>query len=217
MEVIAVLNQKGGSGKTTLATTLARALQLDGFDVLLVDSDPQGSARDWAAVREDNPTTVVGIDRPTLERDLKNIAAKDFVVIDGAPQAAALAVSALKAANVVLIPVQPSPYDIWATSDLVDLVQQRIEITEGRLKAAFVVSRAIKGTRIGAEVQAALEGYGLPVMESRITQRVSYPGTAANGFTVLDVDPDGDAAKEIRLLLQEIKGTLLKKRKGKRK
>ena len=215
MEVIAVLNQKGGSGKTTLATTLARALQLGGSEVLLVDSDPQGSARDWAAVREDNPTTVVGIDRPTIDRDLKNIAEKDYVVIDGAPQAADLAVSALKAANVILIPVQPSPYDIWATSDLVDLVKQRIEITEGRLKAAFVVSRAIKGTRIGSEVRAALEGYGLPVMEARITQRVSYPVTAADGRTVLDADPEGDAAKEIRTLVEELKATLLRGRKGK--
>jgi chromosome partitioning protein len=81
MYVIAVLNQKGGSGKTTIATHLARALQLGGADVLLVDSDPQGSTRDWAAVREDQPLAVVGIDRPTIERDIKHIALKDFVVI----------------------------------------------------------------------------------------------------------------------------------------
>lgn len=209
MQVIAVLNQKGGSGKTTIATHLARALQLDGADVLLVDSDPQGSARDWAAVREDQPLTVVGIDRPTIDRDLKNVARKDFVVIDGAPQAADLAVSAIKAANFVLIPVQPSPYDIWATADLVELVKQRIEVTDGKLQAAFVVSRAIKGTRIGAEVTEALNGYGLPVLESRITQRVSYPGTAAAGSTVMDAEPDSDAATEVRALANEIKQKLI--------
>jgi chromosome partitioning protein len=209
MRVIAVLNQKGGSGKTTIATHLARALQLDGADVLLVDSDPQGSARDWAAVREDQPVTVVGIDRPTIDRDLKQIAKKDFVVIDGAPQAADLAVSALKAADFVLIPVQPSPYDIWAASDLVDLVKQRIELTDGKLQAAFVVSRAIKGTKIGGEVAEALAGYELPVLTSRITQRVSYPGTAASGTTVLDTEPDGDAAAEIRALAAEIKQKLI--------
>jgi len=209
MHVIAVLNQKGGSGKTTIATHLARALQLDGQDVLLVDSDPQGSARDWAAVREDQPLTVVGIDRPTIDRDLKNVAHKDYVVIDGAPQAADLAVSAIKAASFILIPVQPSPYDIWATSDLVDLVKQRIELTDGKLKAAFVVSRAIKGTRIGAEVTEALIGYGLPVLDARITQRVSYPGTAAAGTTVLDSEPDGDGAAEVRALLAEIKQKLI--------
>jgi chromosome partitioning protein len=209
MQVIAVLNQKGGSGKTTIATHLARALQLDGADVLLVDSDPQGSARDWAAVREDQPLTVVGIDRPTIDRDLKNVARKDFVVIDGAPQAADLAVSAIKAAHFVLIPVQPSPYDIWATADLVELVKQRIEVTDGKLQAAFVVSRAIKGTRIGAEVTEALNGYGLPVLESRITQRVSYPGTAAAGSTVIDAEPDSDAAAEVRALANEIKQKLI--------
>ena len=209
MKVIAVLNQKGGSGKTTIATHLARALQLAGAEVLLVDSDPQGSARDWAAVREDQPLTVVGIDRPTIDRDVKAIGRRDFVVIDGAPQAADLAVSAIKAADFVLIPVQPSPYDIWATADLVELVKQRIEVTDGRLQAAFVVSRAIKGTRIGGEVAEALAGYELPILESRITQRVSYPGTAAAGTTVLESEPEGDAAREVQALAAEIKSKLI--------
>ena len=209
MLVIAVLNQKGGSGKTTIATHLARALQIDGADVLLVDSDPQGSARDWAAVREDQPLTVVGIDRPTIDRDIKNLVRKDFVIIDGAPQAADLAVSAIKAASFVLIPVQPSPYDIWATADLVELVKQRIEVTDGKLQAAFVVSRAIKGTRIGLEVAEALAGYGLPILESRITQRVSYPSTAAAGTTVMDTEPAGDAATEVRALATELKQKLI--------
>lgn len=205
MHVIAVLNQKGGAGKTTIATHLARALQIGGADVLLINSDPQGSARDWAAVREEQPLSVVGIDRPTIERDLKNIARKDFVVIDGAPQAADLAVSAIKAANFILIPVQPSPYDIWATADLVDLVKQRIEVTDGKLRAAFVVSRAIKGTKIGSEITEALNGYGLPVLATRITQRVGYPGSAAAGSTVLDLEPDSEAAREIIALADEVK------------
>ena len=205
MKVIAVLNQKGGSGKTTIATHVARALQQEGAQVLLIDSDPQGSARDWAAVREDQPLIVVGIDRPTIDRDLKRIAESvDWVVIDGAPQAADLAVSAIKAADFFLIPVQPSPYDIWATSDLVDLIKQRIEVTDGRLRAAFVVSRAIKGTKISEEVISALGGYGLPVLKSRITQRVSYPTTASVGSTVLDFEQDKDAVVEIKALTAEI-------------
>jgi chromosome partitioning protein len=69
----------------------------------LVDLDPQGSARDLAAVRDDQPVPVVGIDRPTIDRDLKNVTKKEFVVIDGAPQAADLAVSAIKAADFILI------------------------------------------------------------------------------------------------------------------
>lgn len=204
MKVIAVLNQKGGSGKTTIATHLARALQKLDYSVLLVDSDPQGSARDWSAVDEENPVTVIGIDRPTIDRDLKSVAKKDFIVIDGAPQASDLALSAIKAADFVLIPVQPSPYDIWATSDLVDLVKQRIEVTDGKLQAAFVVSRAIKGTKIGTEISEALLGYELPVFETRITQRVIYPTSATTGTTVLDIDPSSDASKEVNSLALEL-------------
>ena len=204
MKVISVLNQKGGSGKTTIATHLARAIQLKGFSVLLVDSDPQGSSRDWAAVNEENPVPVVGIDRPTIERDLKRIAEKDYVIIDGAPQAADLAISAIKASDIIIIPVQPSPYDIWATSDLVDLVKQRIEMTDGKLKAAFVVSRTIKGTKIGKEISVALSDYGLPVLKTSITQRVIYPTSASIGSSVLDEEPAGEASKEINNLTNEI-------------
>lgn len=204
MKIIAVLNQKGGSGKTTIATHLARALQLSGKSVVLIDSDPQGSSRDWAAVREDHPVPVIGIDRPTIERDLKSVAKTDFVIIDGAPQTADLAISAIKAAHVVLIPVQPSPYDIWATADLVDLIHQRIELTEGKLKAAFLINRAIKGTKIGADIRQALEDYQLPVLATPIIQRVIYPTSAISGSTVLDDEPHGEAAKEINLLLQDV-------------
>ena len=205
MKVIAVLNQKGGSGKTTIATHLARALQLQGSSVLLVDSDKQGSARDWSAVNESNPVTVIGLDRPTLDRDLKNISDKDFVVIDGSPQATDLAVSAIKAADFVLIPVQPSPYDIWATSDLVDLVKQRIEMTDNRLKSAFVVSRAIKNTKIGSEVSEVLIEYGLPVLNARIVQRIAYPNSAAIGKTVFETESkSSDAVAEMNALATEV-------------
>jgi chromosome partitioning protein len=206
MKVIAVLNQKGGSGKTTIATQLARGLQLQGHSVLLVDSDQQGSARDWRAVDENNPVPVIGLDRPTLDKDLKSVCDKEYVVIDGSPQATSLALSAIKAADFVLIPVQPSPYDVWATSDLVDLVQQRIEMTDGTLKAAFVVSRAIQNTNIGKEVATVLLDYGLPVLDTKIMQRVSYPNSAALGKTVFETEPaKSNAVQEMTALVNEVK------------
>ena len=156
-KIIAILNQKGGAGKTTLSTNLARALQLDGDKVLLVDSDPQGSARDWNAAANGELLPVVGLDRPTLAKDIQAIQDnQDFLIIDGAPQIAELAVAAIKCADVILIPVQPSPYDVWACEDLVEIIKTRQEVTNGKPKAAFIISRVIKNTQLSKEIGEAL-------------------------------------------------------------
>src|SRR5579863_6210452 len=114
--IIAVVNQKGGAGKTTIALNLAAALAAEGKRVLLVDADPQQTAQDWAAVRSSPPPfQVVGLAKPVLHRDLPQMAADyDHVVIDGAPRNYEVARSAIAAADVVLIPVQPSGADFWA-------------------------------------------------------------------------------------------------------
>jgi chromosome partitioning protein len=83
-----------------------------------------------------------------------------------------------------------------------------MELTEGQLRAAFVISRAIRNTKLGQEVTEALTEYALPILSVRVMQRVLYPTTAATGTTVLDVEPQGEAAKEIRALMHELKGML---------
>lgn len=202
--VIAVLNQKGGSGKTTIATNLAHALKRDSYTVLLVDSDPQGSARDWNEASGGNIIPVVGLDRETLAKDLQAISqGYDWIIIDGAPQIAKLSAAAVKAADLVLIPVQPSPYDIWACADLVDIIAARREVTNGKPQAAFIISRAIKNTLLSGEINQALKDYGLPVLKAGTTQRVVYPTTAAEGLTVFS-DKYSDAAREIDALKKEV-------------
>jgi chromosome partitioning protein len=206
MTVVAILNQKGGAGKTTISVNLARALQLAGDKVLLIDSDPQGSARDWHAAGEGDLLSVVGLDRPTLDKDIKAISqGYDWILIDGAPQLAQMAVAAIKCADIILIPVQPSPYDIWAAEELVEVIKARQQITNGKPKAAFIISRRISKTKLGQEVREALEGYGLPIFQSGTSQRVIYAETAATGSTVLDADTNGDAALEVKKIVEELK------------
>ena len=208
MLTIAVLNQKGGSGKTTIAINLAHAFQLEGHRVLLVDSDPQGSARDWNEENAGGVIPVIGLDRETMPKDLAAISAGyDYVVIDGAPQMARLAAAAVKAADMVIIPCQPSPYDVWAAADLVDVIKARQDVTDGKPKAAFVVSRAIKNTKLGKEILEALGNYELPVFKSMTTQRVAYPTTAAEGKTVF-VEPNSEAAREMIAIREELKECL---------
>ena len=202
--VISILNQKGGSGKTTISSNLAHALALDGHQVLLVDSDPQGSLRDWNEANEGELLPVIGLDRETLPKDLKAVAnGYEFIIIDGAPQIAKMSAAAVKAANLVLIPVQPSPYDIWACADLVDIITARQEVTDGQPLAYFIISRAIKNTKLGAEIKQALADYELPVMKTSTTQKVAYPTTAAEGQTVFN-EPTSSAAKEIAAIKTEV-------------
>lgn len=205
--IIAILNSKGGTGKTTLATNLAGSLHRRGARVLIVDADPQGSARDWHHAQPEGTDLppVIGMDRPTIHRDIASVAKPyDYVVIDGAAKLEQVAASALKAADLVLIPVQPSGFDLWAVADLVDAIQARREVTEGKPLAAFVVSRQVAGTHLAGEIAAALDRHGLPLLSGRTSQRIAYAEAAQSGVTVLDYEPDGKAAEEVNAITNEV-------------
>lgn len=209
--VISILNSKGGSGKSTLATNIARALQSSGASVLIVDSDSQGTLRDWENSGEDEtmPAVVSLMNHRTLEREIRQIGeGYTFVVIDGSAKIEKLLGASIRVSDLVLIPVQPTPPDIWGCSDLVDLVLVRREMTGGEPKSAFVISRKITGTRLASDVRGVLEEYGLPVLENGTSQRVVYAEAFAYGTTVLDVEPKGKASLEIMGMTNEIRGLL---------
>lgn len=203
--IISIQNQKGGVGKTTLSVHISHALVLKGASVLLVDADPQGSARDWAAARSSKPPfTVVGLDRPTLHRDLPEMAKHyQHVVIDGPPRISDVARSAIIAADLVVVPIQPSPYDVWAADAVIKLIAEASVFKE-KLKSVFVINRKIVNTAIGRDVVEALAGYDLPVLKASICQRIAFAESAATGSTVLETEPNGAAAKEVMALVDEL-------------
>lgn len=203
--IFSVLNQKGGVGKTTLSVNIAAMLAASGSKVLLVDADPQGSSLDWQAARQkESLFSVVGVARPTIHKDIHDLAAGyDHVVIDGPPRVNEQARSAVMACDKVLVPVLPSPYDVWAVDEIIRLIQE-VAIYKPDLKAMLVINRKVGNTAIGRSVVDALAGYPYPVATAAIGQRVIFAESAAQGRAVNEVDPRGAAAREIQGLVQEL-------------
>ena len=203
--IIGVLNRRGGVGKTTLAINLAVVFAQAGSRLLLVDADPRGSALAWSAVRERDPLfPVVGMAKPSLHKDIPELARDyDTVVIDGAPRVNELGRAAIMASDLIVIPVQPSPYDVWAAANTAMLVNEARQFKDG-LRAVFVVNRKIVNTAIARDVSGALAGFGFPVSDVVLCQRAIYAESAARGLAVTEVEPNSEAAREITRLAESL-------------
>lgn len=206
--IVALLNQKGGVGKTTLALNLAGEWARRGARVTLVDADLQASALDWSQQRaqEGLPRAfgVVGLPRDTLHREAPELArSADYVVIDGPPRVAGLMRSALLAADLVLIPVQPSPLDGWASAEMLALVSEA-RIYRPDLIARFVLNRCDARTVLARETAETLAAHDPPLLASTVGQRIAFAVAAQSGRLVSELDDAAPAAREIAALAAEI-------------
>jgi chromosome partitioning protein len=207
--IIAVVNQKGGAGKTTISLNLAAALADTGARVLLIDADPQHTASDWSAVREKAPPFVlIGLPQPVLHRDVPKLAADyDYVVIDGPPRNYEVTRSAIAAADLVLIPVQPSGADFWASRETVKLAQEAHAFKETQ-KSVLMVSRRKGQTALGRDIREALASFEIPILEADVPDRIAYAEVMTAGTTMIESQPKGPGAQDFRTLLAEIQGLL---------
>src|ERR1700686_1209670 len=208
--IVALLNQKGGVGKTTLALHLAGEWARERKRVPLVDADPQGSALDWSEQRlkESWPRLfgVGGLARDTLHREAPELARDaDHVVIDGPPRIAGLMRSALLAADLVLIPAQPSPFDGWASGEILRLIDEA-RIFRRQTVIRFVLNRCGARTVIARETAEALADHKPPALAARIGQRVAFADAAQSGRLVWELADDSPASREIAAFALEIGG-----------
>lgn len=205
--IIAFSNQKGGTGKTLLSLHVAHAHARRNRKILLIDADPQGSARDWLAARDEGvppPFVLLGLDRPTLHRDIASLRADyNDVIIDCPPRVTDIARSAILAADLVVIPVQPSPFDLWASAETVRLIKESSVYKENS-KSVYAINREIVNTAIGRDISQTLTQSEYPVLHSHVCQRVAFAECLAQGKTVYETNSDIKAVAEIDALADEI-------------
>lgn len=197
MPIIAIVAQKGGAGKTTLALHLAAEAERDGQVALVVDTDPQASASQWGQWRESAPPEVIDSPPPLLARKVEQAQSMgaSFVVIDTPPHADSAASVAAQLADLVLIPCRPSALDLHAirlTASLIASVR----------KPAFVVfvGGSPNAPRLHEDAAEIVKGYGLDVCPHPVSERAAFRNAIGQGKVAYEIEPNSKAAQEIAAL-----------------
>lgn len=217
-KIITICNQKGGSGKTTLSMQLAGTLARRRKKVLVVDADPQGTATRWAASADDErpfPASVIGLSvaNEKVHREVKKFVENyDYILIDCPPAAdSPVPQSALLIADLALVPIIPSPLDLWASVGIRTVIENVADIND-TLKARLVVNQCQPKTNLARETLEVLPEFGIKVCKNYLRQRTAYRQSAVFGQTVQDFGSKAnDAIREIEALTDEILSILKKK------
>lgn len=202
--IISLVNQKGGVGKTTAAINLASGLAEAGNRTLVVDSDPQGSVVQWQSIADGEEFEAVHLPDPELKKKIKALRRRyDYIVIDSPPAIEEITRAVIEVSNLAIIPIAPSPLDIWSSKETIDLVDA-LGKRYRQLKANILIYRKITGTRLGREARDAMHSYDVGILKTEISQRIAYVEAMIAGLSILKYAPLSAAAVEIRSLCEEI-------------
>lgn len=204
MQTIVLASQKGGSSKTTLAAHLAVAAETSGLGpVVMIDTDPQMTLTKWWERRDAETPAMASVPVPELGSKLAGLGASGFTlaIIDTPPAITESIRAVIGVADLVLMPVRPSPADLWAVGDTLALCRD-----QGR-KYAFIITQATRGARLTIQAIAALSEHG-PVCGAIMHHRVTYAGALANGAVLQEVEPRGSGAEEIADLIAFVQNRL---------
>ncbi len=204
MSIIAIVGNKGGAGKTTLSLNIATGMKNRGRTAI-IDADPQRSSLQWRAFAENDAVSVyeanneLGVQAQILMQDYERI------IIDCPPSVFAPQTNkALVISDRAVIPVQPSPMDLWATIHIVEAVEQAQQ-TNPRLRPLLVINQLEPRTILSRLVRDAVKEIGIPVADTMIRRRTIFRSSALEGKSIYEVGRRGDeAVEEIEQLIQEI-------------
>lgn len=204
-KIITIAQQKGGAGKTTIAAHLAVAFAKAGKKVAALDLDPQASLSTWGRIRneklgENNNVYVAAVTKYNIEKEIQKLrGTADIVIIDSPPHIESAARNAIRSADLVILPVQPSPTDLWATKATMEICEQE------NITGKILLNRVAANSRLGTSIRTVFEKSAPKfIMKTQLGNRVDYAGSILTGLTSIETSPSSNAAKEMQAVLKEI-------------